>query len=218
MRAALITLAVASTVAWAEPPQVTIQVPVTARIEMSKFNSIFVVGFATNRETNEKFDLNRETITFLRNELKGRTPLQVLDPEDEPSLDSADDAIFVDEGYWQRLGARFPGALLVTGKVRLSSERRSGFRTEEVVSPTGIPVRVQRFREGRFIILDMDLHFIDGSTGRSLQQEGFHEELMYENADQPTLYGYYDLMDRVLQRFLGVVVTQKYQETRYLLE
>lgn len=203
---------------WADTMQVAIQVPVTPRIDSSKFDSVFVMNFAATKGSSERFDLNDETVKFLRNELKNRSPLKLLEPEGAPTLDGTDESVFKDEHYWQRIGALYPGALIISGQVQLKTQRRAGFQTEEVISPSGVPMKIQRFREGKFVVLEMDLYFYDGATGKTIHQESFREELTYDNPDQPALYGYYDLMDRILPRFLGAIIPQKYQETRYLLE
>ncbi len=219
MRAAVAALLVAGApLLVAGPQQVGIQVPVSPRIDMARYDSIFVMNFSTAKSGIEKFSLNEETVKFFRNELKSRSTLKVLDPLDSPSLDGTDETVFKDESFWQHVGTSFPGALIVSGQVQLLSERRSGFQTEEVISPTGVPVKVQRFKEGKFVVLQMDLYYLDGATGKSVYKDSFREELTYDNPDQPALYAYYDLMDRVMPRFLGAVIPQKYQETRYLLE
>jgi hypothetical protein len=217
MRPLLLLLLVAST-ALAGPVEVAIQVPVKPRIDMNRFDSVLVMGFLVGSTEIEKFDLNEETVKFLRTELKSRSSVKTLDPGEVPVLEKDDPEVFKDTTYWQHVGGIFSGALIISGIVELKHERRSGFVTEEVMSPTGVPLRVQRYKEGQFYLLSLTLYFLDGATGSVLLQEEFREEMLYDNPDQPALYGYYDLMDRIVPRFLGTIISQKYQETRYLLE
>jgi len=217
MRPLLLLLLAASTVL-AGPVEVAIQVPVKPRIDTTGFDSVLIMGFLTRTTEVEKFDLNEETVKFLRSELKSRGSLKTLDPAEVPILEKDDPEIFKDTTYWQHVGGLFPGTLIVSGTVELKKERRSGFVTEEVISPTGVPLRVQRYKEGMFYLLSLNLYFLDGAKGSVLLQEEFREEMLYDNPDQPALYGYYDLMDRIVPRFLGTIISQKYQETRYLLE
>ncbi|MEW6363604.1 MAG: hypothetical protein AB1714_03075 [Acidobacteriota bacterium] len=215
----LALLLFAAAAAFAGETEVMIHVPVNPRIDMSKYDSILVMNFVTSGSSYEKFDVNQETVKFLRNELKARSTVKVLDPMEAPIVEGAADTVFQDASYWQHVGALYPGALIVSGRLGLKVEQRSGFTTEEVISPTtGLPVRVQRFKEGRYFVLEMDAYFIEGSTGTPVLQETFREELLHDNPDQPALYGYYDLMDRILPRFLSAVISQKYVETRYLLD
>lgn len=218
MRRALLAMIFSTSLATAGPIQVTVQVPVNPQIDSSKYDYILVMNFRNLGGTTEKFDLNDETVKFLRNELKGKIGTKVLEPAELPAVEGAPDSIFKDTEYWRHIGALFPGTLIISGTVELKAERRSGFQDEEVITPSGAPVRVQRYKEAKFFVLGLDLYYIDGSTGESLHHEELREEMVYDNPDQPALYGYYDLMDRIMPRFLGAVVSQKYQEVRYLLE
>ncbi len=218
MRALAVLLACAP-LALAGPIEVAIQVPLTPRIDMSAYDSVLVMNFLTDTTNIGNFNLNEETVKFFRNELKARATTKVLDPGEIPAIEGAPGTIFADTSYWQHVGGLYPGALLVTGHVKLKAEQRSGFITEEVVSPTtGIPVPVQRFKDSKYVILSLSMYFISGASGKVVHQEDIQEEMTYDNPDESVLYGYYDLMDRILPRFLGTIISQKYKEIRYLLE
>jgi hypothetical protein len=62
--------------------EVPIEVPISAKLDVSKYNRILVASFAT--QTNENLDLDAETVRLLRNQLRMRSNLQVLDADVEP--------------------------------------------------------------------------------------------------------------------------------------
>jgi hypothetical protein len=62
--------------------EVPIEVPISAKLDVSKYNRILVATFTT--QTNENLDLDAETIRLLRNQLKMRSNLQIVDAEIEP--------------------------------------------------------------------------------------------------------------------------------------
>ena len=62
--------------------EVPIEVPIAAKLDVEKYNRILVAGFAT--QSNENIDLDAETVRLLRNQLRTRSTLQVLDAEIEP--------------------------------------------------------------------------------------------------------------------------------------
>ena len=68
--------------------EVPIEVPIAAKLDVEKYNRILVAGFAT--QTNENIDLDAETVRLLRNQLRTRSTLQVLDAEIEPLGDFSD--------------------------------------------------------------------------------------------------------------------------------
>ena len=65
----------------------------------------------------------------------------------------------------------------------------------------------------------MDFHFVDGRTGELIHKEKFTEEVLY-GVDQKIspLSSYFELMDRLLSNFLGVITPQKIRGTRVLLK
>src|SRR4030095_8766952 len=78
--------------------------------------------------------------------------------------------------------------------------------------------RGSRYLERKGYSLSADFHFVDGQTGQTLHKEKFTEEVLY-GEDQKTspLSSYFELMDRLLPNFLGVVSPQKIRGTRVLL-
>ena len=72
---------------------------------------------------------------------------------------------------------------------------------------------------GRATRLSADFYFVDGRTGQTLHKEKFTEEVLYSE-DQKTspLSSYFELMDRLLPNFLGVISPQRIRGTRVLLK
>ncbi len=71
--------------------EVPIEVPIDAKLDVSRFNRILVASFTT--QTNERLDLDSETVRLLRNQLRMRSKLQVLDAEVEPLGDFSQEAL-----------------------------------------------------------------------------------------------------------------------------
>ena len=71
--------------------EVPIEVPIEAKLDVSKYNRILVAGFTT--QTNERIDLDAETVRLLRNQLRMRSGLQVLDAEIDPLGDFSEETL-----------------------------------------------------------------------------------------------------------------------------
>ncbi len=84
----LVGLFLASCTSYYEVP---IEVPIDAKLDVSRFNRILVASFTT--QTNERLDLDSETVRLLRNQLRMRSQLQVLDAEVEPLGDFSEEAL-----------------------------------------------------------------------------------------------------------------------------
>ena len=66
--------------------------------------------------------------------------------------------------------------------------------------------------------LSADFYFIDTKTGETVHKERFTEEVLYsEDQRVSALSSYFELMDRLLPNFLGVITPQRIRGTRVLL-
>ncbi|HSF17748.1 MAG TPA: hypothetical protein VLK65_19570 [Vicinamibacteria bacterium] len=75
-------LVLASAMACTSYYEVPIEVPISAKLDVEKYNRILVASFTT--QTNEGIDLDSETVRLLRNQLRMRSNLMVLDADIEP--------------------------------------------------------------------------------------------------------------------------------------
>lgn len=71
--------------------EVPIEVPISAKLDVSKYNRVLVAGFAT--QTTEDMDLGSETTRLLRNQLRMSSDLNVIDAEVEPLGDFSEETL-----------------------------------------------------------------------------------------------------------------------------
>ena len=71
--------------------EVPIEVPIDAKLDVSSYNRILVASFTT--QTNERLDLDSETVRLLRNQLRMRSNLQVLDADVDPLGDFSEETL-----------------------------------------------------------------------------------------------------------------------------
>ena len=225
--------------------EVPVDTPLQSKLDVSGFRRILIAGFVTDLEDSD-VDLSAETSRLLQNQLRSNTQLQVLEP-DRPPLQSAlevalekigeggsyssdekvqfrleADRLLQDPEFWRKMGEEYQQPLIVAGKLDFESQNRSGFQPDERVvrSSSGQPslVRSSRFMERKGYVLSADFYFIDSKTGELLHKERFSEEVLYaEDQRISPLSSYFELMDRLLPNFLGVLTPQRIRGTRVLL-
>ncbi len=71
--------------------EVPIEVPIEAKLDIQEYNRILVATFTT--QTNERLDLDSETVRLLRNQLRMRSRLQVLDADVDPLGDFSEETL-----------------------------------------------------------------------------------------------------------------------------
>ncbi len=254
--------------------EVTIETPIQAKLDVTPFQRVLVVGFIAGGS--EDVDANLETVRLLRSQLRTKSNLKVIetdvlplaelaqqqlkDAKDAPSptpaaadgavkpvppLPSAQpqqaagepafkaikderdlqayDPIFANVGFWKKLGEEFQSPLIVTGTVLFTPLARQGYvnRDQEVIDAMGVRsvTTVKTYQNRKGFQLKPKFIFIDGRTGTTMYSETVLEETLY-NQDQntPPLSSYFELMDRLIPRFLSTLSSQKIRGTRVLLK
>jgi hypothetical protein len=225
--------------------EVPVETPLQSKLDVSRFRRILIAGFVTDLESSD-VDLSAETSRLLQNQLRSNTKLQVLEPDHPPLQDALEkvldqlgeqgryskdekeqfrleaDKLLQDPEFWRKMGEEYQQPLVVTGKLGFESQNRSGFQPEERVvrRSDGRPsyVRGNRYMERKGYSLSADFYFIDTKTGETVHKERFTEEVLYsEDQRVSALSSYFELMDRLLPNFLGVITPQKIRGTRVLL-
>jgi hypothetical protein len=227
--------------------EVPIETPLQSKLDVAAFRRIMIAGFVTEPGAEADIDLSAETVRLLQNQLRTSTKLQVLEPDRPPLQDALAvvrtrleegtgrlnkagqeryaleaDRVLEDADFWRRLGEEYQTPLIVTGRIGFGEQNRSGFQAGERVVST--PSGTRRVTENRYIerkgfSLSADFFFIDGRSGQTLHKEKFTEEVLYgEEQRISPLSSYFELMDRLLPNFLGVITPQKIRGTRVLLQ
>ena len=225
--------------------EVPVETPLQSKLDVSRFRRILIAGFVTDLETSD-VDLSSETARLLQNQLRSNTKLQVLEPDHPPLQEALSqvleklgeqgrynkeekeqfrleaDKLLQDPEYWRKMGEEYQQPLIVAGQLDFESQNRAGVQPDERVArtSTGQPtlVRSSRFMERKGYVLSADFYFIDSKTGELLHKEKFSEEVLYaEDQRVSPLSSYFELMDRLLPNFLGVLTPQRIRGTRVLL-
>ena len=225
--------------------EVPVETPLQSKLDVSSFRRILIAGFVTDLEDSD-VDLSAETARLLQNQLRSNTRLQVLEPDRPPLQDALEkalakigeggsynreekdqyrleaDRILQDPEFWRKMGEEYQQPLIVAGKLDFESQNRSGFQPDERVvrDASNQPrlVRGNRYLERKGFVLSADFLFIDSKTGETLHKERFSEEVLYsEDQRVSALSSYFELMDRLLPNFLGVITPQRIRGTRVLL-
>jgi hypothetical protein len=226
--------------------EIPVETPLQSKIDVASFRRVMVAGFATDLGESD-IDLAAETTRLLQNQLRASTKLQVLEPDHPPLHDALAkaldqlgpggkytkaekdqykvecDRVLQDADFWRKVGEEFQGPLIVTGRVGFEVQNRSGFQSDERVvrdpaSNRPRLMRGNRYLERKAYSLNAEFLFVDGRTGEALHKEKFSEEVLYgEDQKVSVLSSYFELMDRLLPNFLGVISPQKVRGTRILL-
>jgi len=207
--------------------EVTIEVPVKPKIDISPYESLMVANFLTNRDT--RMDLDLEIVRYLRKMFLRVLELEVAKGE-PPTLPTGlgGETIFEVPDYWTDLGGRFDVDLIFSGDVNFTSEDRSGY--EQIDLRNTYQGRYMRdmgyspyntrtiFIEKTGFYLNLEVHLINGRTGEEVYSDKFYQEIVYNGDGPDDLSVFFMMMDKMAPQITGIMAERKTRVTRYLLD
>jgi len=201
------------------PHQVLIKHPKRETPLSGKYKRIYVAGFSPAVE--EMFNLNFETTEYFRSELRKYTLYDVM-PLEELMMPSGEDEFYelVDNyDFWQDLGSRVGADLVVYGRVNFYTEPSDGFYPYEYRDYRSGDYRTAQLLVHRTAMtIELDLFFHDSTTGEIVHEESFGQTIVYRGRLDPTLQAFYDVMNRILPRFMDILVPREHDAIRFLLK
>jgi hypothetical protein len=231
VRRALPGLALLAVLALAGPAladvEVHLKLPVRARLDLAGRRTLaampFIVVGREGSQTIERLrgssiDVQKEFQRYLVKVLRRETPLEVLDsgPVDFPTYDL--DALAHDTAFWQAMGERTQADLLVAGSLDFDIQDKSGYRTEEYVSPyDGRTYYRQVLVENTGFEYDIVLLVFDGHTGAALYTDNFKDFRQFEGERADPLRGMFENLIALEDRILNVFTQKTVEATRVLL-
>ena len=203
--------------------EVRLALPVKARIDLKDRRTVAVAPFLVlSQEGSESVerrgvDVEKEFDRYLRRLIRRNTRLKVLEtgPVDFPTYDLED--LSEDTDFWRYLGERSQADLIVSGSLDFDVQDRSGYRTEEYVSPfDGRTYYRQVLVENTGYEYDIVMQVFDGLTGEQLFADNFKDFRQFEAERADPLAGMFENLYALEDRIAGIF-TQKWVEARRVL-
>jgi hypothetical protein len=216
-------LALAAAPVHAAGVEVRLRLPVRARIDLMDRKTITVAPFMVVSQEGEEsverrgVDVEGEFDRYLRRLIRRNTQLKILDsgPVDYPTYDLQ--ALAEDADFWRYLGERAQADLIVTGSLDFDVQDRSGYRTEEYVSPfDGRTYYRQVLVESTGYEYDIVMQVFDGRSGERLYADNFKDFRQFEAERADPLAGMFENLYALEDRIAGIF-TQKWVEASRVL-
>ena len=228
---ALSTIAVlilASVAVWAAPlfagtVEVKLTLPVRARIDLEGRKTIAAVPFimvsreGEGRIPGQDIDIQDEFERYLTKLLRRETDLKVVEPGPVqfPTYDL--EMLARDQDFWRLLGERTQADLLLTGSLDFDIQDRSGYRTEDYVSPyDGRTYRRQVLVEETGFEYDIVMQVFDGLTGALLYSDNFKDFKEYSGESADPLVGMFQNLYSLEDRIVGIFSQKQVEAARVL--
>ncbi|MCG8462384.1 MAG: hypothetical protein MI919_39375 [Holophagales bacterium] len=210
-------------IAMAGTTEVKLTLPVRARLDLAGRRTIAPVPFIMISQEGEgrlpgrDLDVRGEFERYLEKLLRRETDLKIIESRAVtfPSYDL--EMLSKDRAFWQALGERLQADLILAGSLDFDIQDRSGYRTEEYVSPfDGRTYRRQVLVEETGFEYDIVMQIYDGRTGELLYSDNFKDFKEYEGESADPLVGMFQNLYSLEDRIVGIFAQQQVEASRIL--
>jgi hypothetical protein len=203
--------------------EVRLKLPQRARLDLEGRKSLAVAPFIVVSQEGEEriqgrnIDVQKEFERYLLKVLRRETELKILEsgPVDYPIYDL--DQLTRQQDFWRALGDRTEADLILTGGLDFDVQDRTGYRTEEFVSPyNGRTYYRQVLVEQTGFQYDILMQVYDGRSGEMLYQDNFKDFQSFEGGDADPLAGMFENLRSLEDRIVNVFTQKEVEATRVL--
>jgi hypothetical protein len=203
--------------------EVEFRVPVRAQLDLREKGTVTILPFLIATEEGEApierrgVNVREEFENYLRRLLRRRTHLKYVEAPaiDYPTYDLA--ALARDTDFWRVVGERSASDLILTGSLDFDVQDRSGYRTEEYISPfDGRTYYRQVLVEQTGFEYDIVMQVYDGASGALLHSDNFKDFRQFEGEGADPLAGMFENLYALEDRIAGVFAQKDVPTTRVL--
>ena len=203
--------------------EVKLKLPLKPKLAITGEEKIAIAPFviANNGEKKndraQKIDVQAEFLRYLRKQLTKSTKLRIVDVAatrlpgtDMKSLESARD-------YWKDLGAKSGADFIVSGVVDFDINDKSGYKTEEYVSPAdGRTYYRQVLIETTGFVFDIDIAVFNADSGEKVMEDNFRDFKEFDQRNYDELLGLFENLRSLETQLVGIFVPQETSASRYI--
>jgi hypothetical protein len=202
--------------------EVRLKLPQRARLDLAGRKTLAVSPFIVVSQEGEEriqgrnIDVQKEFSRYLLELLRRDTELKIQEsPQvDFPVYDL--EQLAKQQDFWAALGERLGADLILTGGLDFDVQDRTGYKTEEFVSPyNGRTYYRQVLVEQTGFQYDILMQVYDGRTGALLYQDNFKDFQSFEGEADP-LAGMFENLMSLEDRILNVFTQKEVEATRVL--
>jgi len=205
--------------------EVPIKLPVKARLELSKGTPVALAQFVISASAEDRagraarVDVMGEFARFAQRTIEKETDLKVIMAIEDrlPTTDLRE--LVANRDFWKSIASRVGADYVVSGSIDFEIDDRSGYRTEEYVSPVdGRSYYRQVLVETTGFVFDIVVLVFDGETGEKLVEENYRDFREFGERQYDELSGLFENLRSMDKKLMGIFTRQETTSTRYLFD
>jgi hypothetical protein len=223
--AGILALMVAALPAFAGVSQVRLKLPLKPRLPLRGNEKMALAPFIIVTEAEkardkrlQNVDLQGEFRRFLKKQVDKKTKLEVIETGNELKLPTQNlTELSRATEFWRSVGVTTGADVIVSGSLEFRIEDRSGYKTEEYVSPiNGQTYYRQVYVEQTGFLFDIVFLVFDGRSGEKLLQDEFKDFRQTGGRRADELQGLFENLFSLENQILNLFVAREREADRYL--
>jgi TolB-like protein len=203
--------------------EVKLKLPVKPKLSITGDEKVAIAPFviANNGEKKNdrasKVDVQSEFQRYLKKQMAKSTKLTLVDTPSTrlPGVDMK--ALEANRDYWKDLGRRTGADYIVSGILDFDINDKSGYRTEEYVSPAdGKTYYRQVLVETTGFVFDIDIAVFNADTGEKVLEENFRDFKEFDQRNYDEILGLFENLRSMEQQLVGIFVPSETSASRYV--
>jgi hypothetical protein len=203
--------------------EVRLKLPQRARLDLQGRSTVTIAPFLVitqegqERLQGRNIDVQAEFQQYLEKTIRRQTDLKLIEapPIDYPTFDL--NQLAKETDFWRAVGERTQADLILSGGLDFDIQDRTGYRTEEYVSPfNGRTYYRQVLVEQTGFEYDILMQVYDGKTGELLYTDNFKDFQNFEAEQADPLAGMFENLYSLEDRIVGVFAQKEVEATRML--
>ena len=219
----LLTAALAAAPLHAGALEVRLNLPVRSRIDIEDRKTVAIAPFLVVSKEGEdeaalrNVDVEKEFARYLTKLIKRESSLKLVEigRVDYPTFDL--ELLSRNQDFWRAQGELAQADLIVAGSLDFDVQDRTGYRTEEYVSPFDSRTYYRQVLvEQTGYEYDIVMQVYDGRTGQLLYSDNFKDFKKSEGERADPLAGMFENLYSLEDRIVGIFAEREVEATRVL--
>ncbi|HEX9287597.1 MAG TPA: hypothetical protein VF999_10060 [Thermoanaerobaculia bacterium] len=205
--------------------QVRLKLPLKPRLPLRGNERIVLAPFVIATEAEkardkrlQNVDLQAEFQRFLKKQIEKKTKLEIVPVPPELKLPTQNlSELGRSTEFWRALGVQTGAEILISGSLEFRVEDRSGYKTEEYVSPIdGRTYYRQVYVEQTGFLFDIVFLVFDGHSGEKILQDEFKDFRQTGGRRADELQGLFENLFSLENQILNLFVARDREAERYI--
>jgi len=203
--------------------EVKMKLPLKPKLNITGDEKVAIAPFviANNGEKKNdrasKVDVQSEFQRYLKKQLTKSTKLKLVDVPATRLPGTSIKALEENRDYWKDLAAKTGADYVVSGILDFDINDKSGYRTEEYVSPQdGRTYYRQVLVETTGFVFDIDILVFNGDTGEKVLEDNFRDFKEFDQRNYDEILGLFENLRSLETQLVGIFVPQETSATRYV--